>query len=288
MKALVTASAVLLSLGITAGASTVLHTVDPDAYREEAKFYPSVGAVSGQVYNGSGVLISDRWVLTAGHVADFKIGGTYTIGGASYSISNVFTAPGHATFGLENDVGLLYLSTAVTGVQPVEMWRFGSSADLLGREATWVGHGFGGDGLTGQMGGPEKRAFTNVIDGVVPAFGLPGPSFYADFDNPGGTTNALVSGSADPTRLEGNVTSGDSGGGVFVTVNGRSYLVGINSYASGFSQGLNSKYGAISGAADLQYFHSWIFGQTGIFPVPEPGTLWFCALAGLMGLVRRR
>ena len=288
MKALATASAVLLSLGLTAAASTVLHTVDPQLYRDEAALYPAVGSVSGPVYSGSGVLISDRWVLTAGHVADMKIGSTFTVGGVPYTIENAITAPGHPFLGLENDLGLLYLSTAVTGVQPVEMWRFGNSAEILGREATWVGHGFGGDGLTGQMGSPEKRAFTNVIDGVTPAFGLPAPSFYADFDSPDGTTNSLVSGSATPTRLEGNVTSGDSGGGVFVTVNGHSYLVGINSYASGFSPGLNSKYGALSGAADLQYFYPWIFSQTGIFPVPEPGTLWFCGLAGLLGLVRRR
>ncbi|RYD31119.1 MAG: trypsin-like serine protease, partial [Verrucomicrobiaceae bacterium] len=177
MKALGLAFSVLLPLALTAGASTILHTMDAQLYRDEAALYPSVGAVAGSALQGSGVLISDRWVLTAGHVADFKTGGTYTIGGVPYTIENVFTAPGHPTLGLDNDVGLLYLSAAVTGIQPASMWRFDSSADLLGREATWVGHGLGGTGLTGTQGGPEKRAFTNVIDGVTPAFGLNGPSF---------------------------------------------------------------------------------------------------------------
>lgn len=288
MKTLATALAVLLPLGLAAEASTILDTVDPQLYRDEAALYPMVGTVTGSGLSGSGVLISDRWVLTAGHISSFKTGGTYTVNGTAYTIQSAIAAPGYAFPTTTNDVGLLYLSAPVTGVAIASMYRFDSSSDLLGREATWVGHGQVGDGLTGAMGGFEKRAFTNIIDGVTPAFGLPGPSLFADFDNPGGTTNALVSGSATPTRLEGNVTSGDSGGGVFVNVNGQSYLVGINSYSSGFSPGLNSKYGALSGAADLFHFHDWIYQQTGIAAVPEPGVVWLCGLAGLLGLVRRR
>ncbi|RYD20103.1 MAG: hypothetical protein EOP88_16425 [Verrucomicrobiaceae bacterium] len=221
-------------------------------------------------------------------MADFKTGGSYTIGGQTYTIESYITAPGHPIFDVTNDVGLLRLSSAVTNIQAATMWRFDNQADILGREATWVGFGLDGTGLTGQGFTPEKRAFTNVVDGLSPAFGLPGPSFFSDFDNPDGTTNALVSGSATPTRLEGNVTPGDSGGGVFVNVNGQSYLVGINSYTSGFSPGLNSKYGALSGAADLWAFHDWIYQNTGVAAVPEPGVIWLCGLAGLLGLVRRR
>jgi hypothetical protein len=260
--------------------------LNPQVYRDEAAFYPAVGKVTGSGLSGSGVLISDRWVLTAGHIAASKIGGVYRAGGVDYIIQNTFSAPG-STFALANDVGLLYLTTAVTGISPTTMFRYENAANLLGREATWVGIGTTGTGQDDTRGSFELRAFTNVIDGFTPRSTLPGPSFFSDFDNPTESSDTLASG-ATPTRLEGNVTAGDSGGGVFVTEGGQRYLVGINSYTSGFSPGLNSKYGSLSGAADLRAFHSWIFDTTGITAVPEPSSAFLCMLAALLGLVRRR
>ena len=274
-----------------AGASTILHTVDPQLYRDEAALYPTVGKVTGPGSSGSGVMLSDRWVLTSGYISQGKqSGGVFTIGGVDYTIANTFLHPGYSTLGpsISNDIGLLYLSAPVTGIGGAEMFHFDQPASILGREATYVGHGYTGTGLTGALATIELRAFTNVIEFYGDQYGLTTTSFVSDFDNPTGTSNRQDS-NPIATRLEGAVAPGDSGGGVFVTVGGVRYLIGINSYSGAVSPATsNSQYGGLSGAVDLQQFHSWIFDNTGISAVPEPSALWLCGIGSLLALRRRR
>ena len=277
----------LLATISLARASTILHTVDGQAYREEAALFLSVGKVNGSGISGSGVLISDRWVLTAGHVSLSKVGATYNVGGVNYTVQRAITHPSFSFSGPSYDLGLLYLSEAVVGVSPATMIRLNTPSSILGREATWVGHGLTGTGLTGAQSPLGSQAFTNIIDFFGDRYDLSPTSFVADFDAPDGTGNASGS-TAATTRLEGNVAAGDSGGGVFVTVDGVRYLVGINSYAGGFAVGTNSKYGSISGAASLHQFHSWIYDVSGVTAIPEPGVFGLLCLGAMVGLFRRR
>ncbi len=285
-----------VALTVTASqASTIIAPTDnplvtAQMYRDEAALYPMVGKVTGSGSTGSGVMISDRWVLTAGHIALGKSTGTFNVGGINYTIQSSTTHPSYSGSN-PYDLGLLYLSSAVAGVNPAKMIQLGGANSILGREATWVGTGFTGTGLTGTQfqSASEFSAFTNVIDVIGTEYGLTETSFVADFDRPDGSTNAdpLLS-SPTATRLEGNVAAGDSGGGVFITEGGIRYLVGINSYTGRFGPGAASSYGSISGATNLELFHSWIFERTGISAVPEPGSVWVLCLGGLLALRRRR
>ncbi len=278
-------TAIFAAAELCSGA-TILDGADVQDYRDLALEYPSVGKVTGSPFNGSGILISDRWVLTAGHVAIGKTGGTFTIGGTAHTIQSTVTHPGYRFPNNFSDLALLQLTTPVSTVTPAVMLGLASSQDLLGREAAWVGFGLGGNGLTGAQSPLDHRAFTNVIDVFGPAYGLTGTAFISDFDRPDGSTNATGS-SPTATRLEGNVSGGDSGGGVFITVGGIKYLVGVTSFTGGFSPGTNSRYGSISGANDLQQFHQWIFDETGIAAVPEPSVVILGCISAV-GLVSRR
>lgn len=275
-------------------ASTIIAPTDhplvtAQMYRDEAALYPMVGKVTGSGQGGSGVLISDRWVLTAGHIAFGKSTGTFNVGGVNHTIQSSIIHPSYKFGSDPYDLGLLYLSGPVSVVSPASMIQLGGPNSVLGREATWVGTGLTGTGLTGAQAPLEFRAFTNVIDVIGTAYGLTETSIVADFDRPDGSTNSnpLLS-SPSATRLEGNVAAGDSGGGVFISEDGIRYLVGINSYTGRFGPGAASSYGSISGASNLELFHSWIFDRTGISAVPETGTLWLLCLGGLLGLNRRR
>jgi secreted trypsin-like serine protease len=293
MKISLIALGACLVATFSARAATILAPADAplvtaQMYLDEAGNYPMVGKVAGSGLSGSGVLISDRWVLTAGHISYGKTNtATFNVGGVNYAVERSITHSSYSFGSNPFDLGLLYLSAPVPTLAAATMIHFDAPNSILGREATWVGHGLTGTGLTGSQDPFAFRAFTNIIDVMGPAYGLTATSFVSDFDRPNGSTNATQS-SPTATRLEGNVTSGDSGGGVFVTVNGIRYLAGISSYTGRFGPGAASSYGSISGATNLDLFHSWIFDKTGITAVPEPSTLWLLGIGSLSMLRRRR
>lgn len=252
--------------------------------------FPSVGEVRTGL-SGSGVLIASDWVLTAAHLAAFGnvSGFSFRIDGGSYAVAERFILPGFDNATQTNDLALLRLVDPVAGVAPAQLWGFGVAEDLLGEVGAWVGWGLTGTGRTGfNAPAPGRLAMTNRIDGFGGDFGLAASAFVSDFDSPGGGHNSLGV-ETEPTRLEGAVAPGDSGGGVFVAAGGDYYLAGTIAFSARFNGSPNSGYGDISGATALVLFEDWITATSGVTFVPEPRLAGVVAgLAVLLLLLVRR
>ena len=110
--------------------------------------FASVGTlVNSWGYTGCGILIAPGWVLTAAHLFTAASSATFTIGGTSYTSTQLFTDPswdGNASDG--SDFGLVHLSSSLTAIPPPPLY---TGPSLLGQTGTFVGFGFTGTGLTG-------------------------------------------------------------------------------------------------------------------------------------------
>ena len=264
-------SLLLSTLVAPAGACTIRDDVPDSTYLAlgASPDYSCVGKlVVGGFYNGSATLIAPDWVLTAAHMFITPNTAAFTVGGSTYYSDQVYQNPGwHGDANVGYDISLFHLSTPVTGVTPAKIYT-GSSE--FGQIATSVGYGMPGTGITGYQSPPDdkKRAFQNVTDG-----GLTNPSLFlaSDFDSPH-TTAYNVYGDSTPVALEGCVSYGDSGGGLFLPDPDGLHvdIIGVTSSVANGGPGLSDRcvYGDISIYTRVSTFASWIFSTSGI---PQPG-----------------
>ncbi|MEN6406744.1 MAG: trypsin-like serine protease [Thermoguttaceae bacterium] len=296
-----------------AQASTILDGVSASSYTSLGSNYASsVGyiyeTVGSTTYIGSGTVISatsaGAWVLTAAHVVDDSSASlSFTINGSRYSASSHYwyssvDNSNCASYSV-GDLGLVFIKTAISGVTAATLYT-GSTSDLVGQTATFVGYGNTGVGSTGAKSGTygTLRAVQNVLDCTASTYdsGYSDSVLLSDFDDASskGVNNTLfgVGSSATPLSLEGLIAGGDSGGGVFTTMNGTEYLVGVNSYCLANDRVANSDYGDISGCVSVCDYIDWIESITGLSPTmtaaPESSTLGLLMAACLsLGVWRR-
>ncbi len=214
----------------------------------------------------TGVLISDRWVLTAGHnvydaseqrrVADAE--GIYVLLGndpnrpqAEIRVVEVHVHPswakGHQELKHANDLCLLKLAQPIKQLRPASLHRAGEE-----RIGSVIWHAGFGDYSEREGQDPDalsrKHAGQNILDRVqsdlISPYGkryYPGGLLAIDFDSPTGMKNSLGDrliyeeekilgrgqSEALPLDLESTSVEGDSGGPLFVLHKGNWEVAGI-------------------------------------------------------------
>jgi len=184
------------------------------------------------------------------------------------------------------DLGLVRLSSAVTAVQAASLYL---QETLQVQPGTIVGYGSTGTGLTGFQAGTAgtKRAGQNMIDAQGDGVTISSSLLFVDFDRPGVPGESSL-GSSSPLALEYLSAPGDSGGGLFITQNSQTFLVGVTSFGWGYTDGsANSDDGDLAGFTSTTANAAWISSVTGI-AIPEPSTGSLAAAACLWMFGRRR
>lgn len=166
-------------------------------------------------YDGMGMLIHPRWVLSAAHVAvELSTEKTIEIVDDTYTIENILLHPNFrnysATEMAENDIALIQLNRSVDSVVPLPLY---TQKDEVGQVVTFVGRGDYGNGLIGpdQVDGKMRMA-TNRIETADDQW------LIFEFDAP-----------PNGTELEGISGPGDSGGPALIKTEEGWAIAGISS-----------------------------------------------------------
>lgn len=242
-------------------AGVIRHDVPDSDYlalANSSAAYGNVGRLYSSAFSGSGTLIAPNIVLTAGHIVDNTGSLNFSVAGQSFAATNWIAFSKWNPDDILNgyDIGLVQFDvdiSAATGVTVAERYR---GQDILGRIGTSVGYGITGTGLTGfDTFTLEKRAGQNVIDAFV-GIGRR-RTIVSDFDNPLDPSDSAF-GSSTPLALEYAIAPGDSGGGLFINVDGVDLLAGVHSFIAAFDGQADSDYGDLSGSSFVTPFNSWI------------------------------
>ncbi len=222
------------------GAAPIIrrHDVADSAYVSYGAGFPAVGKV-GRL--GDATLIAPRWVLTAGHVASRVLTSSQIVSviieGESYAIDSVVVHPDWREMKLP-DIGLIRLSRAVEGVEPLPVLRDAIAPGVL---LTLVGHGANGAGDSRDRAEDGlRRAATNVLDSSSAA------AMFFSFSAP-----------PNASRLEGAPGRGDSGGPALIQLDGKWGVVGVSSGGYDGIAGPGS-YGALDVFTRLDAQFDWI------------------------------
>ena len=217
--------------------------------------FPMVGIVGDSLGNsGTGTLIGERFVLTAGHLAEdvSQTAGRFTVGGKTYHTSHIYLHPGYEPSRLgddgADDIAIFELSEAVPNLDPLPLFQ---GTPQVGDMLTLIGFGAGGTGTIGSTGDfGTKRIGTTPIDRVSSTL------LHWNFDN----------------NSESNTAAGDSGGPALLSIDGSYFIAGITSGGELPDASLGDQSYDTRVDAYLDWIDS-IINPTPVDPTPDPASL---------------
>lgn len=208
-------AALLVTTTMPAAAILIRPDRDDAEYLELATKYPA--SVPLNAPDGEGVLIGERWILTAAHMVkalqEMKPAPRISVGGREHEIASLHLHPDWRKGDPRSDVGLIRLKRAVTDVEPALLYR---EKDEGGKAVVVVGHGYTGKigekPLPKERWDRKKRASINTVDRVSPrVLGL------------------KIKPPDEASDLQGAAGPGDSGCPAFVEMRGALFVIGISS-----------------------------------------------------------
>jgi hypothetical protein len=234
--------AAALALVVPAHAIMIRADRDDAEYLEMATKYTSYVALG--VPDGGGVLVNERWVLTAAHMAKVlqeKKGHRIRIAGRDYGVQRVFIHPEWKPKG-HSDIALVLLDGAVQGIEATPSHR---AADEEGKTVIIVGAGL--TGTIGEKPSKEKwdrkpRASVNTVDKLEPR-----------------TLFLKIKDKDEASDLQGAAAPGDSGGPAFVNTPEGLRVAGIG-YATDDTNanGIVGDVGDWEAYARVSAYYDWI------------------------------
>jgi len=190
-----------------------------------------------------GTLIHAAHLLTVAHCAvDLIPGDSVEIGATQCTVAEVTLHPQWQDDD-HYDIAVVRFADRVEDVDPVPIYR---GVDELGALVSLVGRGVTATGLEGESGGRsdgQLRRATNVVSHV--------DEFLLEvvFERPD---------EEQITGLEGVGASGDSGGPVFLEVDGTLYLAGLNAFGDS-PEGIGiAQYGSLDYQTRVSSYADWI------------------------------
>jgi hypothetical protein len=222
---------IFLLLGSSAFCGTMRHDVHDSRHLEYGKKYGFVVRLTGKAREGMGnpdnatiegsaVVITDEWVVTAAHVVEFMREPHFFFEGQQYQVSDIIQHPDFKLddFGSQGDIALCRVTKKIDVKNFPALY---SEEDEEGQTCGSAGFGMHGkaDSSIRQMD-HQRRAGSNVVSGIRD------DKLMCDMSR----DNA--------TQLEFLPAHGDSGGGLFI----KGKLAGIHSFVEGDGKA-DSSYG---------------------------------------------